>query len=255
LVLLKIDRIYLVGGAQAIAAMAFGTASIPKVDKIFGPGNQFVTKAKAMVQGMTNVSIDMPAGPSEVLVLADHTANPAYVAADLLAQAEHGVDSQAVLVSTDEKLLSAVNKELTQQIDDLPRREIAAKAIENSYAVLVQDLAEGMQFSNHYAPEHLIIESDSWQTVTNHILNAGSVFLGHLTPESAGDYASGTNHTLPTSGYARSYSGVSVDSFVKKITFQQISEEGLQHIGSVVETLAELEGLQAHKNAVSIRKK
>ncbi|MFZ4861455.1 histidinol dehydrogenase [Sphingobacterium sp. Mn56C] len=255
LLLLKIDRIYLAGGAQAIAAMAFGTATLPKVDKIFGPGNQFVTKAKAMVQGMTNVSIDMPAGPSEVLVLADHTANPAYVAADLLAQAEHGVDSQAVLVSTDEKLLSAVNKELTQQIDDLPRREIAAKAIENSYAVLVQDLAEGMQFSNHYAPEHLIIESDSWQTVTNHILNAGSVFLGHLTPESAGDYASGTNHTLPTSGYARSYSGVSVDSFVKKITFQQISEEGLQHIGSVVETLAELEGLQAHKNAVSIRKK
>ncbi|WP_293915492.1 MULTISPECIES: histidinol dehydrogenase [unclassified Sphingobacterium] len=252
--LLNIKRIYLVGGAQAVAAMAFGTESIPKVDKIFGPGNQFVTKAKSMLQGMTNVSIDMPAGPSEVLVLADETANPAYIAADLLAQAEHGVDSQAVLVATSDTLIDAVNKHLDEQLAVLPRKEMAQKALENSYAILVSDLTEGMKFSNAYAPEHLIIESDQWKSISNQILNAGSVFLGHLTPESAGDYASGTNHTLPTSGYARSYSGVSVDSFVKKITFQHISEEGLLQIGSTVEILAELEGLHAHKNAVSIRK-
>ncbi|MGN0001856.1 MAG: histidinol dehydrogenase [Sphingobacterium composti] len=255
LLLLKIDRIYLVGGAQAVAAMAFGTSSIPKVDKIFGPGNQFVTKAKSSIQSLTNVSIDMPAGPSEVLVIADDTANPAYVAADLLAQAEHGADSQAVLVTTDAEFVNRVNIELEAQLAVLPRQEVARKAIENSYAVITKDLKEAMQFSNLYAPEHLIIESDYWQTITSLIINAGSVFLGHLTPESAGDYASGTNHTLPTSGYARSYSGVSVDSFVKKITFQSISEEGLQQIGSTVEILAELEGLQAHKNAVSIRRK
>ncbi|WP_159638683.1 histidinol dehydrogenase [Sphingobacterium composti Ten et al. 2007 non Yoo et al. 2007] len=255
LLLLKIDRIYLVGGAQAVAAMAFGTSSIPKVDKIFGPGNQFVTKAKSTIQSLTNVSIDMPAGPSEVLVIADDTANPAYVAADLLAQAEHGADSQAVLVTTDAEFVNRVNSELEAQLAVLPRQEVARKAIENSYAVITKDLKEAMQFSNLYAPEHLIIESDYWQTITSLIINAGSVFLGHLTPESAGDYASGTNHTLPTSGYARSYSGVSVDSFVKKITFQSISEEGLQQIGSTVEILAELEGLQAHKNAVSIRRK
>lgn len=255
LVLLKIERIYLVGGAQAVAAMAFGTSSIPKVDKIFGPGNQFVTKAKSTIQSLTNVSIDMPAGPSEVLVIADETANPAYVAADLLAQAEHGADSQAVLVATQENIINQVNKELEKQIDVLPRQEIATKAIANSYAIITNDLREAMKFSNLYAPEHLILETDSWQSITNLILNAGSVFLGHLTPESAGDYASGTNHTLPTSGYARSYSGVSVDSFVKKITFQSINEEGLQQIGSTVEILAELEGLQAHKNAVSIRRK
>jgi len=252
--LLKIDKIYLVGGAQAVAAMAYGTESIPKVDKIFGPGNQFVTKAKSLVQGMTNVSIDMPAGPSEVLVIADETAQPAYVAADLLAQAEHGPDSQAVLVATSSVLVEAVNAALAQQLAVLPRAEIAKLAIENSYAIVTKDLQEAMQFSNSYAPEHLILETDQWETLTRHISNAGSVFLGHLTPESAGDYASGTNHTLPTSGYARSYSGVSVDSFVKKITFQHISEEGLQHIGSTVEILAELEGLHAHKNAVSIRK-
>ncbi|NGM72270.1 histidinol dehydrogenase [Sphingobacterium sp. SGL-16] len=255
LLLLKIERIYLVGGAQAVAAMAFGTSSIPKVDKIFGPGNQFVTKAKSTVQSLTNVSIDMPAGPSEVLVIADHTANPAYVAADLLAQAEHGADSQAVLVATTAEIVTQVDAELESQLAVLPRKEIAAKAIENSYAVVTTDLREAMLFSNIYAPEHLIIETDYWQTVTSLILNAGSVFLGHLTPESAGDYASGTNHTLPTSGYARSYSGVSVDSFVKKITFQSINEEGIQQIGSTVEILAELEGLQAHKNAVLIRKK
>lgn len=252
--LLKIDKIYLVGGAQAVAAMAYGTESIPKVDKIFGPGNQFVTKAKSLLQGMTNVSIDMPAGPSEVLVIADETAQPAYVAADLLAQAEHGPDSQAVLVATSSVLVEAVNASLAQQLAVLPRAEIAKLAIENSYAVVTNGLQEAMQFSNRYAPEHLILETDQWEVLIRRINNAGSVFLGHLTPESAGDYASGTNHTLPTSGYARSYSGVSVDSFVKKITFQHISEEGLQHIGSTVEILAELEGLHAHKNAVSIRK-
>ncbi|MGM1429759.1 histidinol dehydrogenase [Sphingobacterium lactis] len=253
--LLKIDKIYLVGGAQAVAAMAFGTQSIPKVNKIFGPGNQFVTKAKGIIQGMTDVSIDMPAGPSEVLVIADETANPAYVAADLLAQAEHGIDSQAVLVTTSSQLADQVNQELKAQLDVLPRKELAAKAIENSYTVVAENIQEAMDFSNRYAPEHLIIESDDWKPLINKVQNAGSVFLGHLTPESAGDYASGTNHTLPTSGYARSYSGVSVDSFVKKITFQHITEQGLDQIGSTVEILAELEGLQAHKNAVSIRKK
>jgi len=253
--LLNIKRIYLVGGAQAVAAMAFGTQSIPKVDKIFGPGNQFVTKAKSIIQGLTNVSIDMPAGPSEVLVIADETANPAFVAADLLAQAEHGIDSQAVLVATSTALIDAVNIQLETQLAVLPRKELASKAIENSYAVIVSNLQEAIQFSNEYAPEHLILETDQWESLTRHISNAGSVFLGHLTPESAGDYASGTNHTLPTSGYARSYSGVSVDSFVKKITFQHISETGLQQIGSTVEILAELEGLQAHKNAISIRNK
>ncbi|SFS32734.1 histidinol dehydrogenase [Sphingobacterium wenxiniae] len=252
--LLKIDKIYLVGGAQAVAAMAFGTESIPKVDKIFGPGNQFVTKAKSLMQSLTNVSIDMPAGPSEVLVIADESANPAYVAADLLAQAEHGPDSQAVLVATSATIVQAVNDELAKQLAILPRAEIAKMAIANSYAVITENLQDAMAFSNNYAPEHLILETDQWQTLTRSIINAGSVFLGHLTPESAGDYASGTNHTLPTSGYARSYSGVSVDSFVKKITFQHISEEGLQQIGSTVEILAELEGLHAHKNAVSIRK-
>lgn len=254
LTLLKIERIHLVGGAQAIAAMAFGTETIPKVDKIFGPGNQFVTKAKSIIQAQTNVSIDMPAGPSEVLIIADETANAAYVAADLLAQAEHGPDSQAVLVSTSIHLIEEVNRELVSQVQILPRKETASAALANSYAILTSDLRQAMSFSNQYAPEHLILETDSWQSITSLILNAGSVFLGHLTPESAGDYASGTNHTLPTSGYARSYSGVSADSFVKKITFQQINEQGLEQIGSVVETLAELEGLHAHKNAVTIRK-
>ncbi|MGB3108950.1 histidinol dehydrogenase [Sphingobacterium siyangense] len=253
--LLKINRIYLVGGAQAVAAMGFGTETIPKVDKIFGPGNQFVTKAKSIIQGLTNVSIDMPAGPSEVLVVADESATPAFVAADLLAQAEHGADSQAVLVATSTAIVDAVNTALVAQLAVLPRKELAAKAIENSYAITVENLQEAIQFSNDYAPEHLILETDQWESLTRYISNAGSVFLGHLTPESAGDYASGTNHTLPTSGYARSYSGVSVDSFVKKVTFQHISETGLQQIGSVVEILAELEGLQAHKNAISIRKK
>lgn len=253
--LLKIDRIYLVGGAQAVAAMAYGTESIPKVNKIFGPGNQFVTKAKSLIQGLTDVSIDMPAGPSEVLVIADESCNPAFVSADLLAQAEHGIDSQAVLVSTSENITKAVEQEVQKQLEVLPRKELAEKAMQNSYIVIADTLQEAMDFSNLYAPEHLILETDEWKPLINKVLNAGSVFLGHLTPESAGDYASGTNHTLPTSGFARSYSGVSVDSFVKKITFQHITEEGLQQIGSTVEILAELEGLQAHKNAVSIRMK
>src|SRR5690606_913839 len=253
--LLRIERVYLVGGAQAVAAMAFGTESIAKVNKIFGPGNQFVTKAKSLIQGITDVAIDMPAGPSEVLVIADESANPAYIAADLLAQAEHGIDSQAVLATTSTSIAAQVNEELSKQLAILPRKELAAKALDNSYIVVCDDLISCMNFSNAYAPEHLIIESDQWKSLVNKVQNAGSVFLGHLTPESAGDYASGTNHTLPTSGYARSYSVVSVDLFVKKITFQHITEQGLEQIGSTVEILAELEGLQAHKNAVSIRKK
>lgn len=252
--LLKVEKIYLVGGAQAVAAMAYGTESIPKVDKIFGPGNQYVTKAKSMIQSMTNVSIDMPAGPSEVLVIADQSAKPAFVAADLLAQAEHGPDSQAILVATSAEIIEYVNAELQQQLETLPRASIARIALQNSYAVEVADLQQAMDFSNAYAPEHLILETDEWNSLLPRIINAGSVFLGHFTPESAGDYASGTNHTLPTSGYARSYSGVSVDSFVKKITFQHISADGLSQIGSTVEILAELEGLHAHKHAVTIRK-
>lgn len=253
--LLEIDRIYLAGGAQAVAAMAYGTESILKVDKIFGPGNQYVTKAKTIIQSESQTAIDMPAGPSEVLVIADDTANAEYVAADLLAQAEHGIDSQAVLVSSSAKIIEETILELKKQLSLLPRAEIAAKAIANSYAVLCSDLKEAMQFSNTYAPEHLILATDQWESICDDIVNAGSVFLGHLTPESAGDYASGTNHTLPTSSYAKAYSGVSVDSFVKKITFQHISEEGIRNLGPAVEILASLEGLQAHKNAVTVRLK
>lgn len=251
--LLGIEKIYLVGGAQAVAAMAYGTESIPKVDKIFGPGNQYVTMAKTIIQSNTQTAIDMPAGPSEVLVIADESANAAFVAADLLAQAEHGADSQAILVSTSENLVMQTLTEVENQLKALPRKDIATRAIENSYAVIADTLDEAMDFSNRYAPEHLILQTDSWQSLTSKIVNAGSVFLGHLTPESVGDYASGTNHTLPTSAYARSYSGVSVDSFIKKITFQQITESGIKNIGPTVEILAELEGLHAHKNAVSVR--
>ncbi len=251
--LLGIEKLYLVGGAQAIAAMAYGTESIPKVDKIFGPGNQFVTMAKTIIQSTTNTAIDMPAGPSEVLVIADETANPIFVAADLLAQAEHGADSQAILVSTSQDIIDRTLAEVEKQIAVLPRQEIAAKAITNSYAVLVSDLQEAMSFSNEYAPEHLILATENWKNITADIVNAGSVFLGNLTPESAGDYASGTNHTLPTSAYAKSYSGVSLDSFVKKITFQHISESGIKNLGPTVEILAEIEGLHAHKNAMSVR--
>jgi histidinol dehydrogenase len=253
--LLGIEKIYLTGGAQAIAAMAYGTESIPKVDKIFGPGNQYVTKAKTIVQSTTSTAIDMPAGPSEVLVIADNSAVPEFVAADLLAQAEHGVDSQSVLVTTSAEFVQKTVAELNKQLPVLPRAVIAGKAIDNSYIVVVNDLDEAMDFSNQYAPEHLILATDQWQQITGRIINAGSVFLGNLTPESVGDYASGTNHTLPTSAYARAYSGVSVDSFVKKITFQYISNEGIKNIGPTVEILAELEGLQAHKNAVSVRMK
>ena len=252
-ILLGIDKIYLAGGAQAVAAMAFGTESIPQVYKIFGPGNRYVTTAKTMVQN--KVAIDMPAGPSEVLVIADQTANPSFVAADLLAQAEHGIDSQSILVSTSNEIIAETLKEIENQIAELPRKDIATKAIANSYAILATDLQESMDFSNQYAPEHLILATDQFESLIPSIINAGSVFLGNLTPESAGDYASGTNHTLPTSGFAKAYSGVSLDAFVKKITFQHLSKDGLKHIGETVETLATAEGLQAHKNAVTIRLK
>ena len=254
-ILLKIDRIYLAGGAQAIAAMAYGTETIPKVDKIYGPGNQYVTGAKNIIQSTTQTAIDMPAGPSEVLIIADEHSDPEFVAADLAAQAEHGVDSQVVLVTTSTKFVESLQKELLTQVPVLPRSEIAKKAFLNSYAIIVDNLNEAMNFSNAYAPEHLILAVENWQELIDKIVNAGSVFLGKYTPESAGDYASGTNHTLPTSSYAKSYSGVSVDSFVKKITFQHITGNGLQNLGPTVEILAELEGLHAHKNAVTVRLK
>ncbi len=252
---LGVKKIYLVGGAQAIAAMAYGTETIPKVHKIFGPGNRYVTQAKQLVQSTAMTAIDMPAGPSEVLVIADETANPAYVASDLLAQAEHGADSQAILIATSSSIVAQVLEELNQQLELLPRKEITALAIANSYAVVVDTLEEAMEFSNVYAPEHLILATESYGILISQINNAGSVFLGNLTPESAGDYASGTNHTLPTSGFAKAYSGVSMDSFVKKITFQHISDIGLKNIGNTVEVLAAAEGLDAHKNAITIRLK
>lgn len=251
--LLQVERVFLVGGAQAIAAMAFGTETIPRVDKIFGPGNQYVTKAKELVQGEFQVAIDLPAGPSEVLVIGDGEANPTYVAADLLAQAEHGPDSQAILVSTTAELIENVSSELVRQLTTLPRNEIARSALERSYAVRVHSLEEAMEFSNRYAPEHLILATENYQSLIPLVRNAGSVFLGPLTAESMGDYASGTNHTLPTSGYARSYSGVSVDSFVKKITFQHIDEQGLKNLGPTVEVLARMENLEAHGRAVTVR--
>ncbi|WP_293298088.1 histidinol dehydrogenase [Pedobacter sp. UBA4863] len=249
--LLSIEKVYLVGGAQAVAAMAYGTKTIPQVYKIFGPGNRYVTEAKKQVQN--SVAIDMPAGPSEVLVLADETAIPSYVAADLLAQAEHGTDSQSILVITSNKTATEVITELEKQLVDLPRKDIAKTAIDNSYIMLVENLKQGMKFSNTYAPEHLILATESYEELIPLVTNAGSVFLGNLTPESVGDYASGTNHTLPTSAFAKAYSGVSVDTFIKKITFQHLDNKGLSNIGKTVETLAEAEGLQAHKNAVSIR--
>jgi len=251
--LLGVEKIYLAGGAQAVAAMAYGTRTIPSVDKIFGPGNQFVTKAKTIIQSTTTCAIDMPAGPSEVLVIADETSDAEFIAADLLAQAEHGADSQSILVATSQTIIDYAIEALERQLPVLPRAEIAGKAIANSYTVLVSDLKQAMQFSNLYAPEHLILATENWQQITGDIVNAGSVFLGNLTPESVGDYASGTNHTLPTSAYARAYSGVSVDSFIKKITFQHITPDGIKNIGPSVEILAELEGLHAHKNAVTVR--
>jgi histidinol dehydrogenase len=247
-----VTEIYRCGGAQAIAAMAYGTGSIKKVDKIFGPGNQYVTAAKQLVQ-MDGVAIDMPAGPSEVCVLADHTANPDFVAADLLSQAEHGPDSQVLLVTNDESIIEKTLHSLQAQLGLLERKEIAAKALENSKAVLLEGMDDAMELVNDYAAEHLIIASEEAHLYGAKVINAGSVFLGNYTPESAGDYASGTNHTLPTNGYAKAYSGVSVDSFVKKITFQQISKQGIQNIGKTIITMAEAEGLDAHANAVKIR--
>ncbi len=252
----QVDKILLAGGAQAIAAMAFGTQSVPKVDKIFGPGNQFVTAAKMLLQNSeAQISIDMPAGPSEVLVIADKHANPAYVAADLLSQAEHGKDSQVVLVAMSGFELEVLETELRTQLNVLPRKEIAEQALQHSFTIKVDTLEQAFTFSNEYAPEHLIVNMRDAEHHTDKINNAGSVFLGSLTPESVGDYASGTNHTLPTYGYARMYSGVNVAAFQKSVTMQSMSKEGLKNIGSTVEVLAELEGLQAHKNAVSLRLK
>jgi histidinol dehydrogenase len=250
--LVGITKIIKVGGAQAIAALTFGTDSVPQVDKIFGPGNQYVTAAKQLVTKY-GVAIDMPAGPSEVLVYADETAIPAFVAADLLSQAEHGVDSQVVLVTPSEKFARKVLKELDEQLEQLPRKDIAYKALTNSTTVVMEDAEKALALINDYAPEHLIIAVEDEQSTVDAIYNAGSVFIGNYTPESAGDYASGTNHTLPTYGYARNYSGVSLESFVKKITYQKITEDGLKNLGPVVETMAENELLHAHKNAVTVR--
>jgi len=249
-----VTKIFKVGGIQAIAAMTFGTETVPQVSKIFGPGNQYVTVAKQIATNY-GIAIDMPAGPSELLVLADETANASYIASDLLSQAEHGADSQVVLVTTDSNLISAVQQEIELQIKKLPRKTIAEKAILNSRFIYFKDKETAMEFVNEYAPEHLIIVSKEEDFYLDNLQNAGSVFLGNYTPESAGDYASGTNHTLPTNGYAKNYSGVNLDSFMKAMTFQKISKEGLQNIGKAIEIMAEVEGLQAHKNAVSIRLK
>lgn len=249
-----ITKIYKVGGVQAIAAMTFGTESIPKVFKIFGPGNQYVTMAKQMAQ-QYGVAIDMPAGPSEVLVIADETANPEFVAADLLSQAEHGPDSQVILVTTDEKIGKQVIDAIASQIEFLPRKIVAEKALKNSKLVIVNNIESAIQLSDLYAPEHLIIACKNANEVGQIISTAGSVFIGNYSPESAGDYASGTNHTLPTNGYAAMYSGVSLDSFVKKITYQELTKEGLENIGETVMRMAAAEGLDAHKNAIAIRLK
>lgn len=247
-----VDKIFKAGGVQAIAAMAYGTESVPKVYKIFGPGNQYVTAAKQLVS-LRDVAIDMPAGPSEVEVLADATANPVFVAADLLSQAEHGVDSQAMLITTSEQLLQEVQEEVERQLAALPRKEIAEQSLVNSKLILVKDRAEAIEMTNAYAPEHLIVETDDYMEIAGQIVNAGSVFLGSLSPESAGDYASGTNHTLPTNGYAKAYSGVSLDSFIRKITFQEILPDGMAAIGPAIEVMAANEQLDAHKNAVTVR--
>ena len=247
-----VSKIFKVGGVQAIAAMAYGTESIPKVYKIFGPGNQYVTAAKQLVS-LRDVAIDMPAGPSEVEVLADESANPVFVAADLLSQAEHGVDSQAMLVTTSEKLQTEVVYEVERQLGYLTRRDIAEKSLANSKLILVKDMEEALELTNAYAPEHLIIETKDYMEVAGQIVNAGSVFLGAFSPESAGDYASGTNHTLPTNGYAKAYSGVSLDSFIRKITFQEILPSGMSAIGPAIEVMAANEHLDAHKNAVTVR--
>lgn len=247
-----VSRIFKAGGVQAIASMAYGTESVPKVYKIFGPGNQYVTAAKQLVS-LRDVAIDMPAGPSEVEVLADETANPVFVAADLLSQAEHGVDSQAMLITTSEALQQAVKEEVERQLELLPRKEIAEKSLANSKLIVVKDMEEAIELTNEYAPEHLIVETADYMQVAERVVNAGSVFLGSLSPESAGDYASGTNHTLPTNGYAKAYSGVSLDSFIRKITFQEIRPEGMKNIGPAIEEMAANEHLDAHKNAVTVR--
>lgn len=247
-----VSKIFKIGGVQAIGSMAYGTESVPKVYKIFGPGNQYVTAAKQRVS-LKDVAIDMPAGPSEVEVIADETANPAFVAADLLSQAEHGVDSQAVCITTSKTLAEKVLAEVDRQLQLLPRKEIAEKSVANSKIILVKDLEEVIDVTNEYAPEHLIISTSNYMQIAEKITNAGSIFLGHLTPESAGDYASGTNHTLPTNGYAKAYSGVNLDSFRKKITYQEITPNGLQLIGNAIEIMAENEQLFAHKNAVTLR--
>ncbi|APU11673.1 histidinol dehydrogenase [Cellulophaga lytica] len=249
-----VTKIYKVGGIQAIAAMTFGTQTIPQVYKIFGPGNQFVTVAK-QIATKYGVAIDMPAGPSELLVLADDTANAAFVASDLLSQAEHGTDSQVILVSISKQMISDVETELEKQLAVLPRVEIATQAIANSKLIYIETLETAMQLINEYAPEHFIVCVENEDYVLNTIENAGSVFIGNYTPESAGDYASGTNHTLPTNGYAKQYSGVNLDSFTKSITFQKISEQGIKEIGEAIELMADAEGLQAHKNAVTLRLK
>lgn len=249
-----VSQIFKIGGVQAIGAMAYGTESVPKVYKIAGPGNQYVTAAKQLVS-LYDAAIDMPAGPSEVEVLADETANPCFVAADLLSQAEHGADSQSILVTDCEALIDKVVDEVERQLSRLPRRDIAEKALKNSKIILVRDLSEALALTNEYAPEHLIIQTADYKELAEGVDNAGSVFLGPLTPESAGDYASGTNHTLPTNGYAKAYSGVSVDSFLKKITFQEITPEGIEQIGPAIEVMAAAEHLDGHKNAVTVRLK
>lgn len=250
--LVGVNKIFKVGGAQAIAAMTFGTDTIPKVNKIFGPGNQYVTAAKQL-STKYGLAIDMPAGPSELAIYADETAVAAFVAADLLSQAEHGVDSQVVLVASSEAVVKAIQSEIDAQLVALPRKEIAAKALENSIAIVMERAQEAVALLNEYAAEHLILSVDNPWIISDEIINAGSVFIGNYTPESAGDYASGTNHTLPTNGYAKMYSGVSLDSYVKKITYQEITKEGLKALGPIVERMAEAELLQAHKNAVTLR--
>jgi histidinol dehydrogenase len=247
-----VSKIFKAGGVQAIGAMAYGTESIPKVYKIFGPGNQYVMAAKQHVS-LHDVAIDMPAGPSEVCVIADETANAEFVAADLLSQAEHGVDSQVFLITTSYKVIDDVQKEVSRQLDLLPRKEIAQKTLENSQLVLVSSIREAIDLSNAYAPEHLIIQTEDYEQVAQKVINAGSVFLGKYACESAGDYASGTNHTLPTHGYATTYSGVNLDSYCRKITFQHLTDEGIRHIGHAVELMAEAEQLDAHKNAMTVR--
>jgi histidinol dehydrogenase len=249
---LGIEKVFAIGGVQAIAAMAYGTASVPQVYKIFGPGNQYVTAAKQFIQ-QQGVAIDMPAGPSEVCVLADESANPDFIAADLLSQAEHGPDSQVVLVTNQMIIAEKVIRAIEQQLNNLPRKVIAEKALQNSKFIIMDDLEDAIALVNTYAAEHLIIQCEHAEAIAEKITNAGSVFLGNYSPESVGDYASGTNHTLPTNGFAKAYSGVSVDSFVKKITFQQLSQQGLQQVGPAVMQMAIAEGLEAHKNAVQIR--